>query len=59
MKVKWLWKRSIHKKIVHTCSKTSIVREAIVVLAEKVMNKFGHDISSKLLSSWRLLKLAN
>jgi hypothetical protein len=25
-------------------------------LAGKVMNKFGHDISGKLLSRWRLLK---
>jgi hypothetical protein len=28
-------------------------------LAEKVMNKFRHDISSKLLSRWRLLKCVN
>jgi hypothetical protein len=57
MEAEW----SILEKIVQTCLCNSIVREIVMVfgfswLARKVMNKFGHDISGKFLSRWRLLK---
>jgi hypothetical protein len=49
------------RKLCRHVHETSIVREVAMVLgfswlAGKVMNKFGHDISGKLLSRWILLK---